>query len=32
MKIDTSTNKNVIEFVFIGGFVCRKLSWGEEID
>ena len=32
MKFDTSPNQNLIEFVFIGGFVCEKVSWGEEID
>ena len=32
MKIYTSPNQNLIEFVFIGVFVCGKVSWGEEID
>ena len=32
MKIDTSPNQKLIDFVFIGVFVCGKISWVEEID
>ena len=31
MKIDASPNQKLIEFVFIGVFVCG-ISWVEEID
>ena len=32
MKIETSPNQNLIEFVFIGVFVSGKVSCSEEID
>ena len=32
MKIYVSPNQKLIEFVFIGIFVCGKVSWVEEIN
>ena len=32
MKIYTSPNQNLIDFIFIGVFICGKVTWGEEIE
>ena len=32
MKIYASQNQNLFDFVFVGVFVCGKISWCEEIE